>query len=140
MDNTTYSVNALRSLCLQSVVELVFVRRRNAKDPSSGITRRMICTLNQPLLNSAFGKRLLKFKPPTKTPHYDAASKKLLTVWDIIMQDWRSIPANSCTVVRDKLNLPIIVTSPEGLKKFETYWHHKIAPMQVAKKKEFMDN
>jgi hypothetical protein len=124
------------------VAEIVFVRRRKAKDPSVTVkTRRMICTLNYKLLNSAFGKKNLKFKPPLQTAFYNAPKVKLVTVWDIIMQDWRNIDVNSAAIIAKggADSLPMQVNTEEEMVKFINFYDKKIARMTVAEKRRFMD-
>ena len=118
----------LRKLCLKNVVELKFVRRNKLRYPA---TRRMLCTLDTVLLNSDFGKETLNFKPPRYAPPYDAKSKSLLTVWDIIMQDWRNVPVDACEMV------VAVPTSPQN--KFLEFFDKKIGKMSALQKKSFMD-
>jgi hypothetical protein len=124
------------------VAEIVFVRRRKAKDPAVSVkTRRMICTLNYKLLNSAFGKKNLKFRPPLQTAFYNASKKGLVTVWDIIMQDWRNIDINSSAIIQKggADSLPMAVNTEEEMTKFINFYDKKIARMTVAEKRRFMD-
>ena len=60
----------------------------------------MLMTLDPLLLNSYAGKKILNFRKPNFPPAYNAASKNLLFVWDIVMQDWRAVPVESSTIVR----------------------------------------
>lgn len=122
------SVGGLRKLCSSNVVELKFVRRNKLRIPS---TRRMLCTLDEILLNSTLGKEVLNFKPPRFSPPYNAASKGLVTVWDLIMQDWRSIPADACEVVT------AISTKP--VQTFWNYFDKVLSKMTASQKRAFMD-
>jgi hypothetical protein len=122
------SVQGLISLCQKNVVELKFVRRTKMKIPP---TRRMLCTLNERLLNSAQGKKVLKFKPPTHPPPYNAAAKGLATVWDILLQDWRNVSTESVEVVS------AIDIVPE--KKFWEFFNEVLRTMSAAQKKSFME-
>lgn len=126
------SVQGLKTLCQQSVVELKFIRRRDkAGYPPN---RRMLCTLNVPLLNGDIGKNILNFIRPMKGPPYNPASKGLVIVWDIIMQNWRAIPADSCVIAQVfKLN-----TKAEQAK-FFSFFDKVIMKMTASQKKEFMD-
>jgi hypothetical protein len=122
------------------VAEVVFVRRRRAKDPSvTSKTRRMICTTNQLLLNSPFGKKTLRYQPAFMSPPYDAKSKGLITVWDILMQDWRNIDAKSAVVIKKSSedSLPIFVNDQEGIKKFALFFNSKIRRLNP---RQFMDS
>lgn len=126
-----FTVSGLTELCRKNVVELKFVRRNKLRIPP---TRRMLCTLDWPLLNSDEGKRLLNFKAPRFAPPYNAASKGLVVVWDIIMQDWRTVPADACEAVS------AIKTSPVGQQKnFWEYYDKVLRKMTSTQKKGFMD-
>lgn len=126
-----FSVKDLTRLCEKNVVELKFVRRNKLRIPS---TRRMLCTLDGLLLNSILGKKLLNFRAPRYAPPYNAASKGLVVVWDIVMQDWRAIPADSCQLVS------AIKTSPANLQKnFWEYYDKVLKKMTSVQKKSFMD-
>ena len=122
------SVGGLKKLCSSNVVELKFVRRNKLRIPP---TRRMLCTLDSTLLNSTLGKEILNFKPPRYSPPYNAASKSLVVVWDVIMQDWRAIPADSCEVVT------AISTKPVST--FWKYFNTVLSKMTTTQKKGFMD-
>ena len=80
-----------------NVLEIRFVRRDKNRKPRQ---RRMLMTLDPLLLNSHAGKKILNFRKPNFPPAYDAASKNLLFVWDIVMQDWRAVPVESTVIVR----------------------------------------
>jgi hypothetical protein len=124
------TVGNLKQACLSAVVELKFVRRNKMRIPS---TRRMLCTLDGKLLNSDLGKEILNFKSPRFSPPYNAESKGLVVVWDIIMQDWRAIPADSCVVVT------MIKTQPRQEKNFWEYYNKVLSKMNANQKKTFMD-
>ena len=125
-----FSLGGLEKLCKENVVELKFVRRNKLRYPP---TRRMLCTLDAKLLNSSDGKKILNFRPPRYAPIYNARSKGLLPVWDIIMQDYRNIPVESVEVV------VAISTKDTGQKKFWEYFNKVIGKMSVGQKAAFMD-
>ena len=122
------SVGGLMTLCSKNMVELKFVRRDKKRRPT---TRRMLCTLDRQLLNSTFGLNILNFKRPKYSPPYNAASRGLATVWDIIMQDWRNIPTESAEVVS------VVPTIP--MKNFLVYFDSHIKLMSTAEKQQFME-
>ena len=123
-----YSVKGLRLVCLQNVVELRFSRRNKLRYRPS---RRMLCTLDGKLLNSTEGKKILNFRPPRYAPPYDAEAKGLLTVWDIIMQDWRNIPVAAVDV--------IMAVPTKNQKDFWEYFNKVIGKMSASQKAAFMD-
>ena len=88
----------LQTLLKDNVCELFIVRRRPRAGKSAA--RRMLCTLVQDILNSTNGRLSLNFKPAGQPLPYNAVSKNLLPVWDILMQDWRMVNLNSCDIVK----------------------------------------
>jgi hypothetical protein len=120
------SIGGLKQLCQANIVELKFVRRTRVLPR----TRRMLTTLDPLILDSELGRQILNFKPPTKTAAYNAASKGLLTVWDILFQDWRNIPVDACEVVSTVPSRP-----PE---KFWDYFNKVIGKMTAQQKAAFM--
>lgn len=120
------SIGGLKQLCQTNIVELKFVRRTRVAPP----TRRMLATLDPMILDSELGRKILNFKPPVKTPPYNAASRGLLTVWDLLFQDWRNIPVDACEVVSTVPSRP-----PE---KFWEYFDKVIRKMTVQQKAAFM--
>lgn len=120
------SIGGLKQLCQTNIVELKFVRRTKVSPP----TRRMLATLDPMILDSELGRKILNFKPPTKTPAYNAPSKGLLTVWDLLFQDWRNIPVEACEVVSTVSSRP-----PE---KFWDYFNKVIGKMTTQQKAAFM--
>lgn len=120
------SIGGLKQLCQTNVVELKFVRRTKVTPP----TRRMLATLDPMILDSELGRKILNFKPPTKNAAYDAASRGLLTVWDLIFQDWRNIPVEGCEVVSTVPSRP-----PE---KFWEYFNKVLGKMTAQQKAAFI--
>lgn len=123
------SLGGLKTLCETNVVEIKFQRRLivSGKPP----TRRILATLDRKILDSKLGRDILHFKQPTQSPAYNTAAKGLLTVWDILYQNWRNIPVANCDVVS-----VIPSTPPE---KFWEYFNKTIANMSAAQKAAFMD-
>jgi len=124
------SVGGLYNLCQQNVIEVKFTRR--LQNVGKGTIRRMYATLDSDLLNSKEGYEVLRFKPPTQSPAYNAAQKGLVTVWDILFQDWRNIPADSATVVT--------VTPTRPLEDFWKYFNSTIRHMTDTDKANFMNS
>jgi hypothetical protein len=138
--NISSDIGGLGYFLSKYVGEVVFVRRRKPKDPSvTSKTRRMICTTNQLLLNSPFGKKVLRYKPAYQAPPYNARSKGLITVWDIFMQDWRNIDAKSAILIKKTTedSLPIFVNSQEGIQEFAKFFNAKLRRMNP---RQFMDS
>jgi hypothetical protein len=135
------SVKNLEEFLNKFVAEVVFVRRRKPKDSSvSSKTRRMICTTNQFLLNSSFGKRTLRYKPAIQSPPYNAKAKGLVTVWDIFMQDWRNIDVKSAVVIGGNGtpdSLPMPIANAEDIEKFTLFFNAKLRRMNP---RQFMDS
>lgn len=123
------SLTGLLQLCKENLVELKFDRRRPFGYPFPH--RRMLCTLDPVILNSELGLKILNFKEPFTSPPYDAKSKNLLTVWDIIMQDWRNIPVENTNVIATVPTKP-----PE---KFWEYFDKVISKMTQKQKANFIN-
>jgi hypothetical protein len=120
------TLSSLRALLKENVCEIVFVRRRpRANRPPF---RRMLCTLDENLLNSVNGRLSLNYKPSSALLPYNAESKNLLPVWDIFMQDWRMVNMNECDLV-------------ETIKRddFWKYFNEKLIPMSPQQKMQYMD-
>jgi hypothetical protein len=126
------SLSGLKTLAQNHVIEVRFVRRTKNRLPRK---RRMLLTLDRMLLNSSQGIQLLHFKKPTQTPSYDAASKKLLIVWDLIMQDWRAVPAENLNIVYGAFPMR---TYPDS-SKFWQYYNLVLTKMTALEKASFMD-
>lgn len=89
----------------------------------------MLCTTNFAFLNSAKGRTVLSFKPTRQNPKYTPSQKNLLIVWDIFMQNYRSVNMDSCE---------LISTIPAG-DVFWRYFTEKIAIMTPQQKEAFMN-
>lgn len=139
------SRDGLKRLALTHAVEIRFVRRTKGRLPRM---RRMWMTLDPLLLNSAAGKKILNFRRPRFSPAYNAASKNLLVVWDIIMQDWRAVPVDAVDVIQGGRTIPTrSVKNPTNTKnnkraqdEFWFYFQTSIAKMTPQEKSSFMDN
>ena len=121
--------STLLSTLGSNVVELKFNRRRPQKGLSA--TRRMICTLDYNLLNSEKGASVLNFKAPKTSSSYNTKERGLVTVWDILMQDWRTVNTESCNILKT------IPTSPET--DFWKYFNEVILTMSGAQKAAFIN-
>jgi hypothetical protein len=112
-----------------NVLELRFFRR----NPKVGWNdaRRMLVTNDRLLLNSAPGQLALRFKPPTHAPAYNWRMKNLACGWDIMWQEYRMIPVESCDVVT------ILPARPS--EKFWEYFNVYLHAMSPQQKIEFMN-
>ncbi len=117
----------LKSILLDKVCEVKFARR-NPK-PGRPATRRMLCTNNIPLLNSVEGRTILNYAPPRLAPKYNPNQENLIIVWDILMQDFRTI---NCDTVD-------LISTLEADQTFWVYINEKIAPMSPEEKMAFMN-
>jgi len=118
---------ALDSILLNNVCEVRFVRR-NPKAGSSP-TRRMFCTKSYGLLQSTNGRVTLNYRPPTNPPQINEAAENLITVWDIIMQDYRNINMSQCDLIQQ------IPANEE----FWSYFNENIYPMSAEQKLNFIN-
>jgi hypothetical protein len=123
------SLQGLKQLCETNLVELKFIRRNKTTDKFP--TRRMLCTRDMRIIDSDIGRKVFNFTPPKGSPPYDAIPKNLLTVFDIIYQDWRNIPVESVVV------LVAVPTNPQ--KKFWEYFDTRLRNMTKTQKKDFIN-
>ena len=117
----------LKNLLSQNVCEIVFARRR--PKPDKPPVRRMLCTLDDNILNSTNGRLSLNYKPPGGAMPYNPETKNLLLVWDIFMQDWRMVNMDACDLVN---------TIPEN--EFWNYFNTTLLQMTPQQKMTYMDS
>jgi hypothetical protein len=127
----TYSPAGFKELCKACVVDVVFYRR--SSPTGNKIMRRMMCTLNEKLLNSDFGKKTLKFRPPSQSAPYNAAAKGLVTVWDIFRQDWRNVPVKAAVVMQAPYTM-----KAEPVENFIEYFDKTIKPMTLGQRQQYI--
>lgn len=116
---------SLKGTLQNNVCEIIFEKRR--PKPGDSSQRRMLCTLDENLLNSVNGRTTLNYKPPSGPPKYNTAEKNLLPVWDIMMQGWRMVSLDKCEIVN---------TIPEN--EFFEYFNQNIYPMSADEKRNYM--
>lgn len=92
------TTSELNNLLANNVLDIRFVRRVQVRGMPA--TRRMLCTKSNSLLNSNNGLLSLNYRPPVQMPKFNPESEGLVIVWDIFMQDFRNIPAESTTVLK----------------------------------------
>ena len=91
------SPGALEQILKGHAVELRFDRRR----PLPGNTiRRMLATNDTNLLTSVQGSLALNYHGAPGRLKFNPLQKGLVLTWDIIMQDFRLVPAENVEVVR----------------------------------------
>jgi len=117
----------LKNLLSQNVCEIVFARRR--PKPDKPPVRRMLCTLDDNILNSTNERLSLNYKPPGGAMPYNPETKNLLLVWDIFMQDWRMVNMDACDLVN---------TIPEN--EFWNYFNNTLLKMSPQQKMTYMDS
>ena len=78
----------LNSLLANNVLDIRFVRRVPVR--GKPLTRRMLCTKSNEILNSNNGLISLGYRAPVQAPKYSPDSEGLVIVWDILMQDFRN--------------------------------------------------
>ena len=122
------NANSLNQLLRQSVLDIRFTRRR----PRPGVpgTRRMLCTLNENILNSVNGRTVLNYLPPANNLPYTIDDKNLSMAWDIMMQNFRMVGADTVSVLN----------SYSGDEEFWEYFNNEVLPMNAAQKTQFMNS
>jgi hypothetical protein len=91
----------------------------------------MLATNDGMLLNSAAGKTALNFRPASGRLKFNPTQKGLVLTWDIFMQDYRLVPAESVDVVS------VIPTTPP--EEFWKYFSEVLSRMSGTDKEQFMD-
>ena len=119
--------SALDSILLNNVCEVRFVRR--SPKPGYPSTRRMFCTKSYSLLQSTNGRTTLNYRPPSRPPVVNEAAENIITVWDILMQDYRNINMNQCDLIQQ-------IPANED---FWSYFNENIYPMSAEQKLAFMN-
>jgi hypothetical protein len=89
----------------------------------------MLCTTSPTVLNSLDGRLTLNFRPTSNPPPYDPDQYNLVIVWDILMQDYRSVNMSYCN---------LIAKIPAN-KSFWDYFTKEILPKSSNEKKYWMD-
>lgn len=117
----------LDSILLNNVCEVRFARRRPV--PGKAGTRRMWCTKNYTLLNSINGRVSLNYKPPSGPKQVNEAQENIIVVWDILMQDYRTISADQCDLLQQ------IPANDD----FWEFFNNNIYPMSTEQKINFMN-
>ncbi len=89
----------------------------------------MLCTNSPVILNSLDGRLTLNFRPTSNPPPYDPDKYNLVIVWDILMQDYRSVNMSYCNLIA---KIP-------ATKVFWDYFKKEIYPKSQNEKKYWMD-
>ena len=116
----------------RNVVEVKVVRR-NPK-AGRGPTRRFLCTTNRLLLNSIAGKTAFHFRAPSQRPPYIAKDYNLVTVYDLLMQNWRQVNLNA-----DQIVAAMPVTNNEEITIFWEYFATVLSKWSSSQKQMFMN-
>jgi len=122
------TLQGLRTVLRENVCEIVFIRRR--PKPGKPPMRRMLCTLDDRILNSENGRLALNYKPAGGPMPYNTDAKNLLPVWDIFMQDYRCINMIACDLIQ------VIPAN----KTFWTFFNEKLAGLSAPQKVSFMNS
>ena len=117
----------LDSILLNNVCEIRFSRRRPVAGKSA--TRRMWCTKSYSLLNSINGRISLNYKPPSGPKKVNEAQDNIIVVWDILMQDYRTVSADQCDLLQQ-------IPADDS---FWEYFNNNIYPMSAKQKINFMN-
>jgi len=119
----------LQQLLENNVVELKFTR----KNPVAGkpATRRMLASLNPAILDSELGRKIFNFNAPAGKPPYNPNNYNLVVFFDMFMQNWRAIPADSTEVIK------LIPSTP--IEDFWEYYNDVLSKMSSEQKAAFMN-
>lgn len=122
------NLQTLDSLLLNNVLDLKFIRRKQS--PTKAPTRRMLCTKSFDLLNSTNGRIVLNYKAPTQQKQFNEATNNACVVWDILMQDYRIVPAETVSIIKQ-------IPADEA---FWQYFNKEIYIMSREQKMLFMES
>ena len=118
----------LEQLLLENVLDIRFTRRIQTKDKSP--SRRMICTKSYDLLKTTNGRVILNYVPPKTAAHINESRANVCVVFDILMQDYRTISLDNVEVLRE-------------MPADDTFWkifNDEIYPMSTEGKIQFMNS
>mgnify|MGYP003328847587 CR=1 FL=1 len=118
----------LVSMLNQKILEVKYTRR--IPKPGSAMTRRMLCTNNQQVLMSENGLSVLNYRPTGGVPKHNHSMHNTIPVWDILVQDYRTISADNCDV--------ITVFEPDD--SWWRYFNESILPMSADQKLTFLNS
>jgi hypothetical protein len=121
------SLGPLKRLLQSNVCEVRTLRRLPIANRAT--FRRCLCTNSLELLLSNEGRMTLNFMPARGILPYNPTQKRLIVVWDILMQNFRQLNMNACDLVN---TIPI--------KDFWKYFNEKIVNLTAQQKMAFMDN
>ena len=122
------SVQTLNNLLLRNVLDIRFLRREPV--PNKPATRRILCTKSYDLLNSTNGRVVLNYRPPKNNKQFNESQTNACVVWDILMQDYRIVPADTATILEE-------IPANEN---FWTYFNDKIYTLSTEQKIRFMES
>lgn len=122
------TVQALNNLLLRNVLDIRFIRRDPV--PNKPATRRILCTKSYDLLNSTNGRIVLNYRAPKNNKQFNESQTNACVVWDILMQDYRIVPADTATILEE------IPANEE----FWTYFNNKIYTLSTEQKIQFMES
>ncbi len=124
--NKNMAPSELDSILKSNVVDLRFVRKVQVRNKPP--TRRMLCTKNNELLTSNNGLLSLNYRAPVFAPKYNPAAEGLVIAWDIFMQDFRNIWAETVTIIN---------TIPAN-DQFWEYFNNELRLLSPQEKMRFM--
>lgn len=119
---------SLNAILRNNVCEIKFLRRSPKFNRSP--FRRMIATNSNTLLLGVDGRLTLNYAPAKSGPKYNHAQKNVVVAWDVLMQDFRTINCQNCTLIR---------TVPAN-EEFWNFFKKELLPMTPAQKMMFMDS
>lgn len=95
----TITKESLDTKLMNGACSISFVR----KNPSKGRSpvRQMWCTKDFGILNSVNGRTNLNYRPPRHAKQINENVHNVLIVWDIFMQNYRTINMDQCTLVEE---------------------------------------
>lgn len=122
----------LENITKNNVIEGKFIRRLPEK--GNTLTRRILGTNSPLILNSEFGLKILKFRPPTQPNPVNGKLHNLTCTFDLFRGAYRNISCESLVLVKI---WP--VTNAKQVNDWWIYFRDNIRDMTAQQKIEFMD-
>jgi len=119
----------LNSLLQRGACEIIFLRRDTKKIHGGQVTRKMVCSNCNEILNTENGIRSLNFKRPRGAKKINESLHDVVVVWDILMQDYRNVSMENCFLISEM--------EPD---QFWQFYNETLLPMTPKGKLQYMNS
>jgi hypothetical protein len=119
----------LDRLLKNGACEIIFLRRDTKRIHGGQVTRKMVCSNCNEILNSENGLRSLNFHRPRGSKKINEAFHNVIVVWDILKQDYRNVSMEHCFLINEM--------KPE---QFWQFYNETLFPMTPEGKLQYMNS